>query len=614
MGFCHLSRHLSCIIHVLTHHAHVFINSIHVMWVHFPLQPPPLRAHHHQILAAMVQLTAVMALLTTPFQCHAGSAVSFITAGAYHTCVIMESTDGVRCWGYNGQGQLGIGSYVDADSPPTYDVITGVDQVAAGDGFTCVRVMSSSSVRCWGSNTAGQLGNSGGELTSPPSSDTVSGVSQVTAGSNHVCILRSASSGVVCWGSNSHGQLGRSVSIAMISSVPSDDVVTGVSQVAAGGSFTCVIMTSTQVVRCWGANAYGQLGNGGNEDVAGSPTINSAALVSAIALGGFHTCVLNSTTSGISCWGRNNVGQAGNGMAGTDVVTPSQHDVMDNVVQVIAGGFHTCGVNASSGIHCWGDNTYGQLGSDGAGFVSAPPSMTALYGVAKAAAGLSHTCTIMTSTAGVRCWGRNNHGQLGVGNLMNVRLPPAADITFAATSSSAALSIGIGVGVGVAVVALVLFLHYWRTPRKLPWRYWRCDPSIAQKRVVNVETDVDHPSYQSAQQLVAGVSAITSPSVIAVEPQGARDEVVFLEKPQPEPCEVTVNMDQSGSGTGTALSSGVSGVNGTSFRVRVMVFFVLKHLKQRFACTKSRCCCWYCCVVAVVGCRVVKALPGWHPL
>jgi alpha-tubulin suppressor-like RCC1 family protein len=117
------------------------------------------------------------------------------------------TSGGIRCWGSNTAGQLGDGTEADRPTPPTSDVLTGVQAIAAGDSHTCT-VMASGGIRCWGYNICGQLGNANGaNHSTPPTTDVLTGVQTIAMGGAYVCALRTTG-GVRCWGYNSNGQLG----------------------------------------------------------------------------------------------------------------------------------------------------------------------------------------------------------------------------------------------------------------------------------------------------------------------------------------------------------------------------------------------------------------------
>jgi alpha-tubulin suppressor-like RCC1 family protein len=133
----------------------------------------------------------------------------------------MNGTGAVRCWGLNNYGQLGNGGTSNVLNPPSSDVLTGVAQIAAGYAHTCALMSVAGGVRCWGWNVYGQLGNGGSSnVLSPPSISVGAGVAQIAAGQYHTCALISGTGGLRCWGSNTYGQLGNGRTSDVLFSLP----------------------------------------------------------------------------------------------------------------------------------------------------------------------------------------------------------------------------------------------------------------------------------------------------------------------------------------------------------------------------------------------------------
>ena len=122
----------------------------------------------------------------------------------------MIANGGVRCWGYNGLGQLGTGNTVQLNSPPSTDILTGVSFIGGGDNHKCAIMASDGGVRCWGVNDFGQLGNgsTGPKVLTPPTTSVLLGAVYIEGGYYHTCVQMAATGGVRCWGRNDAGQLG----------------------------------------------------------------------------------------------------------------------------------------------------------------------------------------------------------------------------------------------------------------------------------------------------------------------------------------------------------------------------------------------------------------------
>jgi alpha-tubulin suppressor-like RCC1 family protein len=348
------------------------------------------------------------------------SGVAAVEASGAHTCAL-TTAGGVKCWGYNYYGQLGDGTTTDRTAPvDVTGLSSGVAAVAAGSGLYTCALITSGGVKCWGSNSAGQLGDgTANQRNTPVDVAGLSSAAAIAAGSGHTCALI-MDGGLKCWGSNESGQLGAWTH----RSTPTDvtGLSSGVAAVAAGGFHTCALTTSGGV-KCWGDNGWGELGNGTTTsswtpvDVTG---LSSG--VAAVAAGTAHTCAVTAG-GGARCWGWNLYGQLGDGTT-TDRAAPvGVSGLYSGVTAVAANHSHTCAVTTSGGVKCWGRNNYGQLGDGTTTDRRTPVNVTGLSsGVAAVATGGSHTCAL-TTNGGVKCWGFNMFGQLGDGTTTNRATP-----------------------------------------------------------------------------------------------------------------------------------------------------------------------------------------------
>jgi alpha-tubulin suppressor-like RCC1 family protein len=233
-----------------------------------------------------------------------------ITAGNNHTCALTD--DGrAFCWGGNNFGQLGSGAL--GSFQPTPTEVPGLRFAAldASGGYTC-GIATDGVTYCWGANNVGQLGD--GSLTNRSAPTPVAGSHafvSIASQSNSTCALTTDGE-AFCWGSNLFGQLG--ISPSANPRVP-NPVVTALrfSSIAPGSSHTCAVATSGEAY-CWGQGTQGQLGTGNLTSLtAPDVPVQSSAAFESVSAGSQHSCGIT-TTGDVQCWGRNNVGQLGNGL------------------------------------------------------------------------------------------------------------------------------------------------------------------------------------------------------------------------------------------------------------------------------------------------------------
>jgi len=412
--------------------------------------------------------------------------VASVVAGGAHSCARLTN-GGIRCWGRGNEGQLGYGtttSYggVPGALPWTAGTIGGEPnspgrvlelalQVGTGSQHTCA-LFNNGQVGCWGNNTYGQLGYNTTQSVGDNEQVATYGyvniggnATRIAVGGNHTCAVLDTGS-VRCWGQNNKGQLGYGSTAANPNVGDNElpysvgDVNLGgalVADVVAGGEHTCVLLRNGNV-RCWGANGFGQLGYGRNDNLgdneiplAADVDFNGASVRQLVA-GGEHTCALLASSGAVRCWGRNQKGQLGitalynltpNNNWG-DAANETPHTLQTTTafgggisfgagrvaLQISAGANHSCATLDTGAVRCWGANDAGQLGlgntnmtsaaTIAASIQSAPTNDVALgASVVRLTCGADHSCALLTSGR-VRCWGKGLEGQLGYGATLNI--------------------------------------------------------------------------------------------------------------------------------------------------------------------------------------------------
>ncbi len=276
------------------------------------------------------------------------------TLGGYACAIISDGT--VGCWGDNQYGQLGDGTTT-ASATPVHPVgISSAKAIATSydDQMHTCAVLSDGTIRCWGGNGDGQLGN-GTRINSLVPLQ-VSGINNAVAiGSGwHSTCAALADGTVSCWGANDSGQLG----VAAPESNPTPAAVKGVSgatAIAAAGltktqAYACALVTGGSL-QCWGYPNWV-----GDDPYATPGTLwTNSGVSGASAITASNTSMCDIVATGrVDCWGFAATGGLGFPSGTTTVTTPTEVAGFQDAVAIAAGASGTCAVRAQGDLICWG--------------------------------------------------------------------------------------------------------------------------------------------------------------------------------------------------------------------------------------------------------------------
>jgi alpha-tubulin suppressor-like RCC1 family protein len=339
-------------------------------------------------------------------------------------------------WGFNGKGELGPGysSGIMTTAVPVIGVAPIREIDAAGEWGAAL--LTDGTIKTWGGNFSGQLGDGTRELKrTPVAVNGLAGpVTQIAIGGEHILALLSNGT-VETWGNNLYGQLGDGTNgggkegcTVLCRSLTPMQVpgLSGVVAVFANGADDAALLSNGTVV-AWGENKSGQLGDGTQVE-KDSPTpalglseVRTLALGVEASLGGHMLALLKDGT--VEAVGLNHEGQLGDGSTVASLA-PVRVSGLSGVTAVSASFTHNLALFSDGTVRTWGGNGFGALGSNtpaicGGKLVplrcATTPIPVPLLGVSAISAGYAFSLAISNKLA--YSWGHNNYGQLGDGTL-----------------------------------------------------------------------------------------------------------------------------------------------------------------------------------------------------
>lgn len=334
--------------------------------------------------------------------------IDFVAGGGNNTCVIY-STGSLKCWGENTYGQLGDGTNTTRTAPVSVNSAELFKKVFSGGGPSTCAQTTGDKIMCWGWGSGGQLGNgSTAQQLSPVFVDSGAIYPIVDTGGGQNCAIN-ASSKLRCWGMNGSGQVGDNSTTSRSSPVNVDSAE-NYQYIGLGYEHSCAITTGG-VLKCWGKNDYGQLGDNSLTNSSVPKIIDASVSYKYVAGGSRNTCAI--TTTGIlKCWGDNSYGQLGIGSLTASLVpvvvdSGVSYSYVDTAFRF---GYSVCGITTTGILKCWGNNSTRMVGDGGTVNRTTPAVIDAANTYSKVSITDNHACALTTTNA-LLCWGNNQFGQ-----------------------------------------------------------------------------------------------------------------------------------------------------------------------------------------------------------
>lgn len=359
-----------------------------------------------------------------PLQIAGLSNVRAIAGGGWHGMALLA--DGtVKTWGNNSSGELGNGTVGGMSSSVV--TVSGLSRTLAiaAEFFSSSALRADGSVWVWGENTHGELGDptlsTSTPVPTPRRVPSLSGVSAIAGGAHSIAAIKATGS-VKSFGSNANGELGlgqtstqlasSNIPLAIVPLAPA--VLPPFKAVSSSSSMHRLALASDGSVWAWGSNQYGELGNTG-PDSPNPVKVNGISDIIAVYAGDYDSMALRADGT-LWAWGSNVVGNLGNGTTSTTPnPNPSQVPGLANVIEVGARN-NTLAVRADGQVYAWGWNRYFQCGTT-TGPTSSPLPITlpASSPYARSVSAGTYDSYILLANGTVAALGRNDSGQLGTG-------------------------------------------------------------------------------------------------------------------------------------------------------------------------------------------------------
>lgn len=368
--------------------------------------------------------------------------VKFVSAGGNTTCAL-NSIGVLYCWGEDANGQSGQGMMAQSSSPVTIDRGIKYSFIDSGLFYHSCGILEQGTLKCWGNNGNGQIGDRTTFAKSfPVEVDRGTKYKFVNTGFYHTCGITSEGQ-LKCWGANGATfRLGDGLtqSRAIPKAVSSN---LKFKKVSAAYGHSCALSEQGKIY-CWGENNGGVLGDGSLENRSVPTEVNSSDIYQDVQVNYYTSCALT-LAGALHCWGNNVLSPShidptneyeqltrgrtrfcGRTKTGEDrcwTGTNMQSSVLTLPAAVagpkrfIQSGYsHYCYLNEAQTVSCWGNNTFGQLGDSSITDTSSL-SLVNLFSLTKIlSVGYEQNCAISTSGE-LRCWGSDRLSQLGLGRL-----------------------------------------------------------------------------------------------------------------------------------------------------------------------------------------------------